>query len=268
MAFTSAVKTGKYDVSSVVEALNLIDIIIDAKEGLGLTQLCRQMSITKNKAFRLLATLEGRGIVEKDHRSNYSMGMATSGIARKILAKESGLDIVRPKLELLVNMFNEAVYYAHYSDGKAMLVDYVDSSHIIKATSFVGKTLQLQDSTHFTAIVNRVTKIGDITVEVGGLDPDITTVSVPFVNYKGSETGALVVLAPTFRMSMDRIKTGIVPALRNVVQQQSSMIPSIEKDIFKLCVHPTGRPYGELPVLVTGGPPKTDKPIHYVSHNL
>lgn len=265
MTLLSAVKSRKYDVNSVVDAFNLIDTILAAKDGLGLAQLCHHMHITKNKAFRLLATLEGRGIVNKDQRSHYCIGIATVGIARRILAKESVLDNVRPELELLAKSFNEAVYYAHYSDGKAMLVDYVDCTHIIKASSFVGKTLQPLGSTKLDSKGNSVTRIGDITVDLGGLDPNITTVSVPFVNYKGAETGALVVLSPTFRMSLDRIKTEIVPALRDVMQQQPSLIPEIENDLFTLCVHPVGRPYGELSVLGAGVHHKTDTSVHNIS---
>lgn len=224
MTLLSAVKTRKYDVNSVVEAFNLIDKVLDAKSGLGLTQLCHSMNVTKNKAFRLLSTLEGCGIVEKDLQGNYRIGTATTGIARRILAKESMLDTIRHKLEMLVQLFNEAAYYAHYSNGKATLVDYVDCSHKIKATSFVGKTLQSSGITNISSRENNVIKIGDITVDVGGLAPDISTIYVLIYNNIGVETGALVVLAPTFRMSLDRIKTEIVPALRNVMQQHTLQI--------------------------------------------
>lgn len=43
MKLQSAVKTRKHDVNSVVEAFNLIDKILDAKDGLGLAQLCQLM---------------------------------------------------------------------------------------------------------------------------------------------------------------------------------------------------------------------------------
>ena len=229
MTLLSAVKTRKYDVNSVVEAFNIIDKLLDAKSGFGLTQLCHHMHITKNKAFRLLSTLEGCGIVERDQQGNYSIGTATTGIARRILAKESMLDNVRDKLEMLAKLFNEAVYFAHYSDGKAMLVDYVDCSQMIKATSFVGKTLQHPGNTNLTSNENGVTRIGGITVDVGGLDPDISTISVLIYNNIGVETGALVVLAPTFRMPLDRMKMEIVPALRNVMQQHPLQISRMRR---------------------------------------
>lgn len=254
----------KYVLNIVIEAISIFTKLLDEKEGLGLTQLCNCMSLTKNKTFRLLATLEQCGFVDKDQKNNYSIGIATIGIARRMLAKSSTLDSVRPWIEELVKLFNEAVYFAYYKDGKALLVDYVDCSHPIKATSFVGITLRHSDSINLVTNCNCVTNNGDITVSVGGLDPDITTVSMPFFNDRGVRTGALVVLAPTFRMSMDRINTEIVPALKEVMQQQSVLVHGNAKDISQLFANPVVKSHGEHPALVSGVSRKTDKPIRVV----
>lgn len=250
----------KYVLNNVIEAISIVTKLLDAKDGLGLTQLSNCMRITKNKTFRLLATLVQCGIVDKDQKNNYSIGIATIGIARRMLARNSTLDSVRPWIEGLVKLFNEAVYFAYYKDGKAVLVDYVDCSHPIRATSFVGITLSHSDSINLVTNCNCVTKIGDITLSVGGLDPDITTVSIPFFNDRGVRTGALVVLAPTFRMSMDRINTEIVPALKEVMQQ----VHGNAKDISQLFAHPVVKAYVEHTALVSGVSRKKDKLIRVV----
>lgn len=264
MASVKTENNQKYVLNNVIEAISIVTRLLDAKEGLGLTQLCNCMSITKNKTFRLLATLEQCGVVDKDQKNNYSIGIATIGIARRMLARASTLDSVRPWIEGLAKLFNEAVYFAYYKDGKTLLMDYVDCSHPIKATSFVGITLRHSDSINLVANCNCVTKIGDITLSVGGLDPDITTVSIPFLNDRGARTGELVVLAPTFRMSMDRIKTEIVPALKEVMHQQSVLVHGNAKDMSQQFAYPVVKAYGEHPALVSGVSRKTDKRIRVV----
>jgi DNA-binding IclR family transcriptional regulator len=229
MALVKAKSTQAYKLNSVVEALTIFAIILDAKDSLGLGHLCKYTHFTKNKTFRLLTTLEQCGLVDKDQQKNYSLGITSIGIARKILAKTSVVDNVRPYMEELVKIINEAVYFAHCADGEAVLVDYVDCCHSVKATSFVGTAIQLPDSTKPIISDNRVAKIGDISVDVDKIGLGISTVSMPFVNERGVEIGALVVLAPNFRMSKDRIKTEVVPALREVMQRKPLQFTKIMK---------------------------------------
>lgn len=219
MAAVKAENPRKYELNNVIEAFTLISRILDANNGIGLTQLSDCTHYSKNKTFRLLTTLERCGIVEKDQQNNYSIGFATIGIAHKIMTKATALNNVRPYMEGLAKVVNEAVYFAYYTAGEAVLADYADCCHPVKAASFVGKAIQLPGSSRAMSGSN-VAMIGDITVDAGGLSLDITTVSMPFINDRCVEVGALVVLAPTFRMSLERIKTEIVPALREVMQRQ------------------------------------------------
>jgi IclR helix-turn-helix domain len=186
MALIKSKCVPKYKLNNVVEAFTIISNMLDANGNLGLTQLSDDTLISKNKTFRLLSTLEQCGIVEKNEKSTYKIGMATIGIARKIMAKTSLLDSVRPYMEGLANDVNEAVYFACYIAGEAMLVDYADCCHSVKATSFVGKVLLLPDVSNLDIHGVSLSKTGDITVDVGGLDPDITMVSMPFLDDKGS----------------------------------------------------------------------------------
>lgn len=248
MASIKAENPRRYELNNVVEAFILLAKMLDAKDSLGLTQLSTCTGFSKNKAFRLLSTLERCGIVEKDTRNNYTIGIATIGLAHKIMAKSTVLDNVRPYMEGLAKVVNEAVYFAYYTAGEAVLVDYADCCHPIKATSFVGKAIQLPDSTNLVICGTSVTKIGDISVDVGSLNLDITTVSIPFVNDKGVKIGALVVLAPTFRMPLKRIKTEVVPALREVMQRQLLQLPDITQDTFLSLTHPVELTYGTYSV--------------------
>lgn len=230
MAATISDSPRRYELNNVVEALIIFSKILDSEDSLGLTQLCKSSHLSKNKAFRLLATLERCGMIEKDQKGNYSICSETIGVARKILAKVTALDIARPYLKELAKLFNEAVYFADCKDGKAVFVDYVDCCHPVKATSFVGKIIQLQGSGTNVMFGNNVTGIGAITVDVGGADPDITTVAMPVVIDKTIGLGVLVVLAPSFRMPLDRIKTELVPVLREVMQRPALQLQNIGQD--------------------------------------
>lgn len=251
----------KYKLNNVIEAFTIIAGILDANSGIGLTQLSNFTHYSKNKTFRLLSTLEGCGIVEKDQQNNYIIGFATIGIAHRIMAKTTALDKIRPYMEGLAKAINETVYFAYYTGGEAVLADYVDCCHPVKAASFVGKAIQLPDSANNILSGNNVTMIGDVTVDTGGLNLDITTVSKPFINNKGVDVGALVVLAPTFRMPLERIKTEIVPALRKIMQRQQLKLPNSALDIFLPLDHPVELDYDRYSALVEKMTIKSDKAL-------
>lgn len=213
MVPVKTVKKQKYELQLIVETFLILEKILDAKGGLALTEICQCTQITKNKAFRILTTLVQCGILEKDTRSNYKIGITSIEYAHRILAKESSLDRIQSIMENLSKKINEAVYFAKHNGYETVLVNYVDCCQPIKATSFVGAKL------HFPTVARGTTVavIGDITVDTEGQFADITTVSRPFFNGDGVAIGALVVLAPTYRMTPQRIKTEIVPALRDVM---------------------------------------------------
>ena len=54
-----------YDIQTVMNALRVLEAFRD-KEELGVTELSRRLGLHKNNVFRLLATLEDKGYVERD----------------------------------------------------------------------------------------------------------------------------------------------------------------------------------------------------------
>lgn len=118
-------------------------------------------------------------------------------------------------------------------------------------TMVIGASLQLPATICFphgtSAGVN-----GDITVDAESLSSEITAVSLPYVNELGAVTGALVVLAPTYRMSPLRVETEIVPALRYIMQRQVTPLHDrAEARYVPLFLH-SGREISRYPQLVTG----------------
>jgi DNA-binding IclR family transcriptional regulator len=218
MAVVKAGEKQKYKLQLVVETFLMVEKILEATGGLGLAQICQCTQITKNKAFRILATLIQCGILEKDERSNYKIGITSIQNAHKILANASSLDKVRLIMESLSKVINEAVYFAKYNGTETVLIDFADCCQPIKAASFIGAAIQLPPVTRGTTVA----KIGDIIVDTDGLSSEITTVSLPYFNGAEVAIGALVILAPTYRMTPYRIITEIVPALRDVMQCQQS----------------------------------------------
>jgi len=175
-----------------------------------------QLGISKNKMFRLLATLEQRSFVERHNSGGYRLGGTAFALARRILASESVLSQARPIMAELAKLLDEAVYLATYDNGTALLQDMVDCRQATKATSFVGSV--------FPFFVETQKQVAGVLVAEGVLDPEITTVSAEFGDSGNSSAGTLVVLAPTFRMTSERIRSDVAPALLAGARRLSTLL--------------------------------------------
>jgi|GEM_PF-1860516 len=242
MAMVNAGDKQKYELQLVVETFLILEKILEANGGLGLTEICKSMQITKNKAFRMLSTMIQCGILEKDERSNYNLGVTSIVKAQRIIAKESSRDKVLIIMDSIAKLINEAVYFAKYNGTETVLVELIDCCQPIKAASFVGAAIHLPITTTVTG-ENAVANIGEITVDTESVSAEITAISMPYVNEQGVEIGALVVLAPTYRMPQSRIITEIIPAFRDVMQRKQLQLRNNLQNKLLPMSPPVGREY-------------------------
>lgn len=214
-----------YELQCVSQTLDLFDVLSRTSGMLTLSHLSRCVGISKNKMFRLLATLEQHGVVEKFGEGWYRFGGMAFALARRIIVSESIMDHARPTMVELSGKFNESVYLATIENGSALLRDMVDCNQAIRAVSFVGTTFTFQHNDEVESLTKlNLTNYPGLSVDAGGLDAEVTTVSALIRDSKKSTCGALVVLAPSFRMSFDRIRSEIAPELYSAAAQLSGVL--------------------------------------------
>lgn len=212
---------------SVSQVFELLNILANSKVKYTLSSLSDCLGMSKNKMFRLLVTLEQRGVVERFGSGWYRFGGTAFALARRILVSESVLDHARPIMAKLAELLNESVYLATYKNGAALLQDMVDCTHVIKTASFVGAELPYLQETgkQYLPLLQAKQKTSPgVLVDEGSLDTEITTVSAEFNDSRYSPAGALVVLAPSFRMTAERIQSDVAPALLAGVQRLSVLL--------------------------------------------
>lgn len=217
----------KYEMQSASLTLDLLTLLTDTKTLFTLSCFSDRLGISKNKMFRLLATLEQRGIVERHGSGWYRLGGGAFALARRILTSESVSSQARPIMTKLAEQLNEAVYLAIYNKGTALLQDMIDCRQAIKATSFVGSVLPgLPESQKQPAglVSSHQKLIAGVLVDAGKLDLEITTAAAEFGDNRNSSAGALIVLAPTFRMTPEHIRSEVAPALLAGVDALSGLL--------------------------------------------
>ena len=86
-----------YSIQAVENALDVLEALSEGEDEVRISQLSEKLSMNKTSVFRLLATFESRGYVEKEPDSGkYRLGLSSYEIAQKLLAKMGLLRQARP----------------------------------------------------------------------------------------------------------------------------------------------------------------------------
>lgn len=132
----------EYVVQAVDRALDVLEAFNYQNEELGVTELSHRLGLHKNKAFRLLATLECRGYIEQDQRTgNYRLGIKTFEVASVFLHHLGLRRQARPILEELVNKCNETAYLAVTEEADVVYVLMHETSHTVRVIPRLGHRL-------------------------------------------------------------------------------------------------------------------------------
>jgi DNA-binding IclR family transcriptional regulator len=241
-----------YAVQAVENALDILDNLTHEAPDATLPHIAAQLGISRNKTFRLLATLENRGLVEREEISGiYRLGLSTVEMAQRFLRSANLIRLARPIMENLSRKHDEAVYMTVLRGDEVLFLDMVDCNRQIKAAPLVGKrfpfftnaagkaikALESRDMLEkfakrrmkmdvrpdfavLEAELNDI-RIRGVAVDNGGLGEGIISVAVAIKDYAGKVVGAITMLGPSFRMMTSRLETEIIPSLQEGAEMLS-----------------------------------------------
>ena len=241
-----------YSVQTVVEAFDLLEILAEENFVPNASLLAKKLDISCNKVFRLLATFEKMGLVERDDATGVCrLGLTAFEMAQRILKSASIIRLAQPIMENLARKHDEAVYITVLNNDEVLFLDMVDSFQQVKAIPFVGrrfpfftnaagKVIKAMSSSDVLERLGkrRAAKAGiddieqleselddirrkGVAVDIGGLGEGICSVAVAIKDYAGMVVGALTLLAPSFRMLQSRLEREIIPSMLEGSEQLS-----------------------------------------------
>lgn len=63
------------NVQSIDRALDIIEVLSDESEGLGVTEIANRIGLHKSTAHRIITTMTNRGYLNKNKSGNYQIGL-------------------------------------------------------------------------------------------------------------------------------------------------------------------------------------------------
>ncbi|HYM49470.1 MAG TPA: IclR family transcriptional regulator [Candidatus Limnocylindrales bacterium] len=130
-------------VQSLDRALEILDLLAAGRE-MGVTDLARRLEVHKSTAFRLLATLEARGLVEQNPLTEkYRLGYGLVRLAGAVVAEFDLSRSARAILEDLAERTNETVNLAVLQGDQVVNIDQITAAHLVVNVNWVGKQTPL-----------------------------------------------------------------------------------------------------------------------------
>lgn len=223
-----------YSIQAVENALDVLEALSEIDDDVRISQLSEKLAMNKTSVFRLLATFENRGYVEREeHSGKYRLGLSAYEIGQKFLSRMGLLRNARPVVERLARGCNEAVYITVRRRQEVLFLDMVDTTQKVKIVPLVGNCYSLeataagqvlmafqnltgQDlSDPGTALAGQITltRTRGFAMDSGALGEGIASVAAPLFGGGGKLHGALCIVGPEFRFSGEFIEHQILSQL-------------------------------------------------------
>ncbi len=222
---------------AIIRAIRLLKAFSRTRSEFTLTELAREIGLTKTTAHRLLAALCSEGLVERDELSGrYRLGVGVFAMATNMAIGRNLITAAHPMLERLADEFGESASVEVLSAGEVIIVDEVaperrtapgpnigtrwplhatSTGKIFLAFSRAGTRLLHPPLERYTEqTITDVDSLSMMTGEIrtagyatslSELEENFAAVAAPILNQGGIVCGAVCIGGPIERLRQDRL---------------------------------------------------------------
>ncbi len=130
------------------KTLDILETVRESRSGLSLADLARALGLPKPTAYRIVATLEGRGYITRNPAGHYQLTRKLFDLQQNESNEQQLLRAAQPVMEKLVESCRETVNLGVLDAGEVVVISTIESPQSIRMTSKVGNRRHL----HSTAL--------------------------------------------------------------------------------------------------------------------
>ncbi|EEP60804.1 IclR family transcriptional regulator [Sulfurihydrogenibium yellowstonense] len=187
---------------SIEKALDLLEALKE-KDNLGVTELSNILGLNKNNVFRLLATLEVKGLIEQDPETgHYRLGVKTLLLEYSFIKNLTILNQAKQFVKQLRNKTNETVYLSLMHQNDIVYFYSKDSKSSVLVNSRIAKRYPAIETAPGRAILRAKKELGDIfEYDFEGLEPEVAEIATVIRDESDYPVAALSIVAPISRLN-------------------------------------------------------------------
>lgn len=124
--------------STLSKGLMILEALAQSGGAKGVSELARELDLTKSNAFRLLQTLTHLGYVRHGEDRNYAATLKTWQIGRQVVDNLNLRDLAGPEMRWLSQETRETIYLAVPEEFSVIYIDKIDSLQPIRSWNRIG----------------------------------------------------------------------------------------------------------------------------------
>ncbi|MBW1998147.1 MAG: IclR family transcriptional regulator, partial [Deltaproteobacteria bacterium] len=133
-----------YVAPSVKKAFEILKAISVSREGMGISEIARNLAMAKSSVHGIISALEELGAVRRDpHTKKFVSGPTLIELGRLAYSQIDLKDIARPIMEKLMEETDESVFLGILNGEHITILDIVESRKELKITSPRGTTIPI-----------------------------------------------------------------------------------------------------------------------------
>jgi IclR family KDG regulon transcriptional repressor len=187
---------------SIEKALDLLEALKE-RDNLGVTELSNILGLNKNNVFRLLATLEVKGLIEQDPETgHYRLGVKTLLLEYSFIKNLTILNQAKQFVKQLRNKTNETVYLSLMHQNDIVYFYSKDSKSSVLVNSRIAKRYPASETAPGRAILRAKKELGDIfEYDFEDLEPEVAEIATVIRDESDYPVAALSIVAPISRLN-------------------------------------------------------------------
>lgn len=229
-----------YTIGVVEDAIEVLNAFLNGDEGLTLAEVTTRTNLVKNKAFRILSTLEKHRLVQRDAAGVYRLGVRFLSFGERVRDQVDLLRASAPVMDWLAAETEESIFLGVIDGQEALCIDARESTRSIRLFARVGRRAPLyvggvpkvllaylpdeerkallseiefesftpytvRDSAALEAILCEIREQGYI-VTADDLDVGAHSVAAPLFDYTGRVVAAISIAGPSNRFDDEVIE--------------------------------------------------------------
>jgi IclR family transcriptional regulator, KDG regulon repressor len=128
-----------YNAPILKKSLEVLKFIVNNGSPLGVTEISKNLSVSKSTIYGILKALKEEKIVEKDNKTKkYVIGTELYELSKKVFKGGEIIMVARPFLEKLVSLVDETAFLCIREDTSARVLDAIEAKKALKISSPVG----------------------------------------------------------------------------------------------------------------------------------
>lgn len=243
-----------YVVQSVERSLDILELLSENIQGMGLTEISIKIDLHKSTVHRLLGTLIHKGFVSQDIESNKYMittKLFELGVVK--IAENDILKASKPYTKALMESLNEVVHLVIQDKADIIYIDKIEANNTIRMSSTIGRrrplyctsvgkammafmndeeVKEIWDNSNIEKLTeNTITDFNKLLQELrrvkenGYAEDDeenevgVRCIGAPIFNHFGKVEGAISISGPAIRVTKDRVES-----IANEVKKYAKLI--------------------------------------------